>query len=159
MAAQKRVLPQDLQPHVRDMDLDSSDDHSSEESEIQSVAPADKSPRKGGSKREKNIDLSQPKDMYKALDGSALMAIGEGTFPYLNLKADGSYPGILLQEQIAEVMTSDPSSEWEEAMLAQFEREQTAENNPKRGRKQRRVKRFVQTQDNVVEDASESESH
>ncbi|KLO14513.1 hypothetical protein SCHPADRAFT_850845 [Schizopora paradoxa] len=86
--------------------------------------------RRGGRKAGKKWGEARlRRDMYKAFDGSALMAIG-----------------MLLQEHVAEVMHATPPEGWEEQMEeeeAQESRERRVKGGRRRRKKERRVRERV----------------
>lgn len=91
--------------------------------------------RRGGRKAGKKwAEARLRRDMYKAFDGSALMAIG-----------------MLLQEHVAEVMSASPPDGWEEQMEAE-EAQESLERQVKGGKRRRKKEnksqeRMAETED------------
>lgn len=63
------------------------------------------------------------KDMYRAFDGTALMAIGRLCSLMKHWEADGPWTGVLVQEHILELLDRKPPEGWEEEMAVYETRE------------------------------------
>lgn len=73
---------------------------------------------RGREKGEENTSPESLPDMYKAFDGSALMAIGTSIFTDSRLEAERGPPGMLLQEHVSVLLKPNRPPRWEEEIEA-----------------------------------------
>lgn len=110
----KRLAKAKREESNDDRDLSDEDGHlqDAEQPAVDEEEPDDKEgrSRRRGQKPKNPIGVSR-RDMYKLMDGTALMAIGEELLPQ-RIFGLLSFEGVLLQEHVAHLLEPDIPDEW-----------------------------------------------